>query len=810
MKLRSKILAVVVPIMLVSIFIMNFVFWLFFNSYLEEQENAQIASTGNGINTFLGDMLDDQQGNANDWAHWDDTYSFVNGESPLYPVLNLNADTFVNLNADFIIYVVDNSIYYKQYFDIERMKPGEFSAAFDTDFLRVTEAAGRADDVSGIYKLDDGFYLVSASDITDSLKKEKPVGKFIIGQRIDGGMLKDIGKIAQGSVVSVEAVSDGSAETSGDYVFGIARDGENVKFQCLIPPRVYNGSPIKFVIEKKRSFYTAGMNEFTRFQFIDVLFSVTMAVLLFTILTFYLSKPFVKLIKELKCVDLKAIRKIEAKGKGEFLYLRTAINNMLEELETEQIKVKDKEEKLYATLKSVGDGVVSVNREGNVQFMNPAAQELSGWTMNEALDLPLSEILCLRNEYTGEYLSCTPADDVFRTESVVELSNHTVLISKDGTERPIEDTAAPIRDKSGSIVGCVIVFRDFSERKEKQKRIEYLSYHDQLTGLYNRRYFEDELKRLDTRKNLPISLIYADVNGLKTINDAFGHQTGDKLIQQAARVLKDECRSRYIISRTGGDEFIILLTKTDRDSAEQLVTRLRKKMEKQSIMGIDISLSFGWDTKESEDESVWEALKNAEDSMYQKKILSSSSKRSAVIGSILDALHLMCPPEEAHSKRVGALCESIGKAYGLNVDELKELRLAGELHDIGKIAVDKAVLNKEKKLTESEWAHIKTHTETGFRILSTSREYYRIAEYVLAHHERWDGGGYPKGLKGEEINWKARIITVADAYDAMTSSRPYSEAVTREQAVEEIRANAGKQFDPDIAKVFIEKVLKEK
>jgi HD-GYP domain-containing protein (c-di-GMP phosphodiesterase class II) len=274
-------------------------------------------------------------------------------------------------------------------------------------------------------------------------------------------------------------------------------------------------------------------------------------------------------------------------------------------------------------------------------------------------------------------------------------------------------------------------------------------------------------------------------------------------------VLKDECGDRYIISRTGGDEFIILLTKTAEAGAEQLVNRIRKKLEKQRIMGIDVSLSFGWDTKQSEDESVWEKMKNAEDSMYQKKILSNSSKRSADIGSILDALHLICPPEEAHSKRVGALSEEIGRAFGLNIDELKELRLAGELHDIGKIAIDKAVLNKEEGLPDAEWELIKDHPETGYRILSTSREYFNIAEYVLAHHERWDGLGYPRGLKGEEILWKARIISVADAYDAMTSSRPYRKAMSLEEAVCEIKRNAGTQFDPEIAQVFIKKVLKK-
>ena len=138
------------------------------------------------------------------------------------------------------------------------------------------------------------------------------------------------------------------------------------------------------------------------------------------------------------------------------------------------------------------------------------------------------------------------------SNETIELANHTILIARDGVQRAIEDTAAPIKDRFGKIIGVVLVFRDFSDKKQKRLQIEYLSYHDQLTGLYNRRFFEEELKRLDTVRNLPLSIIFADINGLKTINDAFGHQQGDQLIQQVAEVMKAECRADDIIARTGG------------------------------------------------------------------------------------------------------------------------------------------------------------------------------------------------------------------------------------------------------------------
>jgi len=271
--------------------------------------------------------------------------------------------------------------------------------------------------------------------------------------------------------------------------------------------------------------------------------------------------------------------------------------------------------------------------------------------------------------------------------------------------------------------------------------------------------------------------------------------------------LKSEFANDYIVSRTGGDEFVIILPNTEGHTVEKLIKNAKEKIEKKKVMNINTSVSFGWDTKKDESECIWSILKNAEDFMYQKKILDSQSKRNVVIKSILNTLHLKNPREDAHSKRVSDICESIGKAYNLSDDKLNELKIAGKLHDIGKIAVDEYILNSQNKLSDDEWTQVRRHPETGYRLLCTSSEYYKIAEYVLSHHERWDGKGYPKGLKGEEIPWKSRVIAIADAYDAMTCERSYKNTLTQEEAIREIKKNAGHQFDPDIAKMFVENVL---
>ena len=339
--------------------------------------------------------------------------------------------------------------------------------------------------------------------------------------------------------------------------------------------------------------------------------------------------------------------------------------------------------------------------------------------------------------------------------------------------------------------------------------VEYLSYHDQLTGLYNRRFFEEELKRLDTKRNLPISVIMADVNGLKLANDAFGHDLGDKLLQKAAEILKSACREDDIIARLGGDEFVVLLPKTSEEQVEQIVNRIAGACSNVQVGSISLSISYGWEVKKTIDEDIIEILKKAENRMYRRKLFESPSMRSITIQTIIQTLYETHELEEKHSRRVSDLCVAIGKELSFSARELAELKTIGLLHDIGKIAIDKAILSKSNTLTDMEWMEIKRHPEIGYRILSSVNDLSEIAQYVLAHHEHWDGSGYPKGLKGNKIPFKARIITLADAYDSMTSYRPYCTILPPEEAIKQIRDGAGQQFDSKLAKIFIKKVVKK-
>lgn len=472
-------------------------------------------------------------------------------------------------------------------------------------------------------------------------------------------------------------------------------------------------------------------------------------------------------------------------------------------------ELKKESKLLETTLVSVGDGVISCDKNGHVLFINRVAEELTGWQKKEALGKPIETVFSIINDSNREKAGNIVAE-VIKTKEIRELDNHTLLIAKDGIERTIEDSAAPIIDANGDVLGVVLVFRDYTEKKQKLDQIEYLSYHDQLTGLYNRRFYEEELSRMDTPRNLPFSLIMGDVNGLKLVNDSFGHVMGDELLKKAAKTIVKACRADDVVARLGGDEFVVLLPKTDQLEAEEIINRIEELAKAEKVGTVELSISFGFETKFNEEEDIQRIFKRAEDYMYRRKLTESLGMRNKTVGMMIETLFDKYQKEMFHSERVGKLSAEIGNKIGFNSKDSHDLQTAGLMNDIGKIGIAEGILDKIEKLNETDWDEIRRHPEIGYRILSSANEFAEIAEHILEHHEHWDGGGYPKGLKGEEISLEARIIAIADAYDAMTRMRLHRNDLTAEEAIEEISRCSGTQFDPEIARVFIEMIENEK
>ncbi|AKA68001.1 diguanylate cyclase [Clostridium scatologenes] len=477
------------------------------------------------------------------------------------------------------------------------------------------------------------------------------------------------------------------------------------------------------------------------------------------------------------------------------------------ELEKTNIILKDKERSIRLLLNSTAEAIYGIDINGNCTFCNASCLRILGYENEEKL-IGKNMYLLLRAKNLDGTISNADECKIFNEFNKGE-SIHVddeVFWKSNGTSFPVEYYSYP-QYSDGKIIGAVITFMDITKRKKSEDDIIYLSYHDQLTGLYNRRYFDEELNRINNESSIPLSIAMADMNGLKLVNDSFGHAVGDKLIKKVAEIMKKGCRDKDVAIRLGGDEFVILMPNTEMHEAENIINGINDMALKEKVESVDISISFGYATRKSTKESIDEILKIAEDSMYKKKLFESPSMRSKTINTIISTLHEKNKTEQEHSYRVSELCKQLGEAIGMSKVDIEELKTAGLLHDIGKIAIGECILNKKGKLTDEEWEQVKKHSEVGYRILSTVNHMSEMAEYVLYHHERWDGGGYPKGIMKEAIPLQSRIIAIADSYDAMISERAYRKPLSEEATIDELRSNAGTQFDPELVNVFIEKVL---
>ena len=378
------------------------------------------------------------------------------------------------------------------------------------------------------------------------------------------------------------------------------------------------------------------------------------------------------------------------------------------------------------------------------------------------------------------------------------------LIRADGSDFFWARMDATVMKGSDGTSVCHLVLSDITKRKRADERLEYQRNHDFLTGLYNRGFLENEFLRLEDEQYLPVSLIIVDTNGLKLINDSFGHKLGDEVLRKTAESLNNNCRTHDIVARYGGDEFVMLLPNTTSAEAESRIKEIESTAGQVEIAAIQLTLSFGYQTRDTTLEDFAYIFKKAEDMMYRNKLYESSSAKSKTIGLVINSLFAKSDRESRHSKRVSALCEFIATKMNMSATEISRMRIAGLMHDIGKIGISEVVLNNQGKLTTEQWKEIKRHPEIGYRILAASSDFVDIATAILEHHEKWDGKGYPRGIAGESISLQARIITIADAYDAMTSERTYKQPMTIHDAIEEIRNCSGKHFDPQIASVFID------
>lgn len=488
--------------------------------------------------------------------------------------------------------------------------------------------------------------------------------------------------------------------------------------------------------------------------------------------------------------------------------LEIKVKERTEELETINNVLSENREQLKLILNSTAEGIYGMDTEGLCTFSNESALRMLGYSrQDELLGINLHNLI----HHTKPDGTPFPQDECrimqsFKKGESIYVDNE-VFWRKDGTSFDVRYSSYP-QYREGMLVGSVVTFMDNTEQKKSEEHINYLTYHDALTDINNRLFFEEQIPVLDIEENLPISVIFGDLNGLKLTNDIFGHTAGDKLLIEAAAAFKNASRDKGIVARIGGDEFALILPHTDAEAAKVIIDEIRKSFSNKDSNDIIGSVSLGSSTKTSSEESIPEMIEIAENLMYKDKAINRNTNNKNMIRKIINNLHNRSSREKRHSENVSGLCERIAAEMGLSKSEVKRLGENGYFHDIGKIVLEDVVLNKQRNYNEEEYRKMQQHPVVGYRILNLFDETIDLAQGVLNHHEHWDGTGYPKGIKGEEIPLSSRIIAVAETYDAMTNDR-YNRSISPEEAINEIKNLAGTKFDKDVVDAFIKIIQKE-